>query len=386
MLGSSIFGEYGAIKNTLVSIAIFSTFGLGYTATKYVAELKNRNQIGIKGFIRKSLIITLIISFIFCIVTIIFSNYISLEVLKAPNLSTILRYVAVWIVFNALTTLQIGILSGLGMYKEMARINTYVGIVTFLLSILLTYFFGFDGAILALLIAQIYNWYLYYKSLNNSYSDGFDSSVEVSYLDILRFCTPIAMQEMVYSFSSWLSYLILIHHASYSEFGIYSASLQWSSLVLFIPGVLRNVILSNLSKSNVDTEDSKILKQMILINLFCTILSIIIIMLAQNIILTIYGRSFLELKNVLLLALLTTIFISVSNIYTQAYMSKGKNWLMFFFRLIRDFGIVVLTYALIKGELSFQGAYSLVLSTLIMNIIFAAIMISIYHFYLTKSK
>lgn len=33
-LGKDIYGEYGIIRNTILTIGVFSTFGLGYTATK----------------------------------------------------------------------------------------------------------------------------------------------------------------------------------------------------------------------------------------------------------------------------------------------------------------------------------------------------------------
>ena len=40
LLGRDLFGEYGLIKSTLIGISILSTFGLGYTATKFVAEIR----------------------------------------------------------------------------------------------------------------------------------------------------------------------------------------------------------------------------------------------------------------------------------------------------------------------------------------------------------
>ena len=42
-LGSEVYGEYGIIKSTLIMIAIFSSFGLGITATKFIAETKDKN-------------------------------------------------------------------------------------------------------------------------------------------------------------------------------------------------------------------------------------------------------------------------------------------------------------------------------------------------------
>lgn len=37
-LGKKIYGEYGMIKSNLVLVSVFSTFGLGYTATKFCSK------------------------------------------------------------------------------------------------------------------------------------------------------------------------------------------------------------------------------------------------------------------------------------------------------------------------------------------------------------
>ena len=37
-LGRDSYGEYGLIRNTILTIGIFSTFGIGYTATKFISQ------------------------------------------------------------------------------------------------------------------------------------------------------------------------------------------------------------------------------------------------------------------------------------------------------------------------------------------------------------
>ena len=37
-LGKELYGQYGILKNTLLNIAVFSTLGLGYTGTRFVAK------------------------------------------------------------------------------------------------------------------------------------------------------------------------------------------------------------------------------------------------------------------------------------------------------------------------------------------------------------
>lgn len=63
-LGKEIYGEYGLIKNTLIYLAIVSTFGFGYTATKYVAEYKESNNPNIGWLVKRIELFTVCFSLI----------------------------------------------------------------------------------------------------------------------------------------------------------------------------------------------------------------------------------------------------------------------------------------------------------------------------------
>lgn len=388
-LGKEVYGEYGIIRNTVLTIGVFSTFGLGYTATKYIAEFRKLSPEKIPIFIRSANKITIIFSGLMATILFVFADYISIELLDVEHLSLALRILSVLIVFNAITTTQIGVLSGFGKFRVVAKINSIIGVLTFLLSAFLTYFFSLNGALIALLIVQILNTLFNYYEVKKE-TDLIPKSIQT--LDnnlskeILKFSTPIALQEAVYSITTWLGSLFLIKFATYGDLGMYTAAMQWKAIIIFIPGILRNVILSHLSGNNDNHQaHNKILKQTILINIISTLIPSILVYLFSSIIAQSYGETFVGLENLITLACFSTIFMSISNVYSQAYTSKGLNWVMFRLRLFRDIGVLILAYFLLmRGNLGLNGAYILILSGLIIHCIFMFLMVIFYN--MNKNK
>ncbi|MFV0536925.1 MAG: oligosaccharide flippase family protein [Dysgonomonas sp.] len=386
LLGKDIFGEYGMIKNTLATMAIFSTFGLGYTATKYVAEFKNVSASVVSQVIKYSTKITLCTSGLMAVIIFVFANYISNTILKAPDLGISLKLTAIWVVFNALTTTQIGILSGFGSFKGMARVNTYIGVFIFFFSIILTYLWGLEGALFTLLLGQMLNFYLNYRLVKKNEKE-IDVKVEsslslVSIPDLLKFSFPVALQEVLFSITGWVVSLLLVRLSTYGELGSYSAALQWYILVLYIPGVLRNVVLTHLSENlNNDKIYSKILNRILLINFLSTLIPFIIIFAFSGFIASFYGTSFQGIGLLISLATLNAIPACLSNVYAQAYMSKGKNWLMLVLRLIRDVSFIGISYYLIVNNSGDDGAMNLVIASLITSALFLFLVVIIYRFF-----
>lgn len=168
-LGKDAFGEYGMIKSNLLLISTFSTFGLAYSATKFIAQYKNNNAEMLFLVYKESSIITTMFSVALAILTFVLSGYIAI-ILEGEHLSSILRLSSVAIVFNAVSITQIGVLAGLGLYKRIAYINTYVGIITCVFSILLTFFWGIEGAAVALVLSYFSNCILNLIEINKHLS------------------------------------------------------------------------------------------------------------------------------------------------------------------------------------------------------------------------
>lgn len=381
-LGKELFGEYGIIRNTILTIGTFSTFGLGYTATKFVAELKISSPGKIPAFIQIANKVTLAFSGCMAVFLFAFADFVAEEWLGTTHLGLPLRILSILIVFNAITNTQIGVLSGFGRFKELAKINSFIGFLTFIFSAVLTYFFALTGALLALLIVQITNCILNY-SLVRKETHGYntpESADKTLLKNIFDFSTPIAMQEAVYSATQWMASLLLVRLATFGDLGMYTAAMQWNAIILFIPGILRNVVLSHLSGHTTDSEaHEKVLNQTVLINFFTSLVPCVFVFFLSDAIASSYGNSFEGLGSLISLACFATIFISISNVYAQAYMSKGLNWHMFVIRLVRDLGMVVLAFLLISSsQINLNGAFILVLSLIVVHALFLLLIVAVY--------
>jgi len=381
VLGKDIFGEYSIIKSTITAAALLANFGLVYTSTKFISEYNKKRKEDLKLIIKYCNEIVVSLSSVVAILLFLNATYVAEVILENIELKKPLQLFSILIVVNSLTSLQIGILSGLGKFKEMSRVNTIVGILTFILSVLFVYFYGLYGALWALLIVQVVNWILNYRLVKKSIPNTtkYTKANKKIRSELIKFSLPVAIQEAVYSIFSWVIVYLILHKSSYGEVGLYRASLQLNAMILFIPGILRNVVLSHLSSA--DGEDhNKIMKTILKINFVTTFIPALILFLASNYIAKLYGDTFTDLAGLIQISVFITIFVSVSNVYAQAYMSKGMNWTMLTFRLIRDVGTILAFLALFdKFE---SGAKTMIYSQLALSFIFMLIMI----FYYKKQK
>lgn len=379
LLGAEDFGEYGMIKSTLAYVAVFSTFGLGYTTTKYIAQCRKDDYRRISSIIRGSLLITLAVSGFMAVLLLLFAQYITSE----PHLVLTLRYTALIVIFNAINTTQLGLLSGFKDFKAIAVNNAISGIATFLLGTTLTYLYGFNGAVLALFISTALQCILNHIAVRRhalevkaqADKQSLCTTKENSIKELVLFSLPIALQECVYASANWIKMLILIHLAGYDELGLYTATNQWFVMILFIPGVLRNVILSHLSSSVDDNKQHKnTFSTMLRINAVATLIPALCIALLSPAIDLFYGDSFHGLIPVMLIMVVTSVFGCIANIYTQEFISRGKNWTILLGYILRDYGSILLVLPLMMQYGERYGAALMYGAVLIMHIVYCAVL------------
>lgn len=373
LLEKDLYGEYGLLRNFVVNISILSTFGLGYTSTKFISERKEDKN-NTKQVIQASINLTFIISCVIALLILIFSKEIATVYLKLPHLDVYLKGVAIWVVLNAITTTQTGILAGLGAYKKMALYSFYVGVFSFVSTLIGTYFFHFKGAILSLIITQGFNLLLFkllISNINKPDKKGFvkDDSDSL-YFKMFSFSAPIALQEMTYNITSVLVFVVILDLSNTGELGLFTAAMQWSSIVLFLPTILRNVLLKHFSENNNNIiELKKIVYRSLALIFGLTLLPLILLVFLHPFLESLYGPTFNGMLKPIIILLTATIFMSMNSVFNQAFMAFDKNWIMFFMRFIRDVGILIVGYILIK-KFNFQAATGMTLSYLYINMAF----------------
>lgn len=352
-LGSTQYGQYGVIKGTLLSIAIFSSFGLGYTATKFIAECRFSNRQKVADIHRINTWITLISSGIIAIIIAIFAAPLAAW-LDDPSLAPIFRWSSIAIVFNAFITTQNGELGGFKEYRIIARNTVITGLLTFVCVVPSAYYGGLLWAVIALVFTLFCNCLINLLSIRRLIAGCRKIRIErVLVREIVKFSLPVALQESLYSITSWTGMAILIKMSSYGQLGLYSAASQWQAVMLFIPGALRNVALSHISENLKNEEAStRITKRLMLVNLLSTGLPFVLILCLSSWIQQMYGESYAGLWLVLDVCACTAIVGSLTNVLTQDLIAHNKNWYLFWSRLFRDSLSLIIGYVLI---LNYQG-------------------------------
>jgi O-antigen/teichoic acid export membrane protein len=382
LLGSDVFGEYAIVRNTVLALSGLSTFGLGFAVTKFVAEnLKNDSGM-VNTIVSCTVKLVLSLSFLLSIVIFFIAEPVAVNFMESDSLALPLKVVSILVMLLALTNLQVGIIAGLGEFRVMARVNLYSGLFTMVLTATLTYFFKFYGALIALLLTQLFSLVLYQRVISHKVKISIFGKWDLPVLrNIISYSIPLSIQEIVFAFSMWGMSVVIIKFTTYSELGLYTAAMQWNALILFIPWVLGNVVLTHFSANSNDLyRHSRLLKVTLFVGFISVLVPLIVIFLLRNWIEGLYGDNFLGLSGLLAIAVGSSLFISLSNIYTQAYMSKSKNWTMLVFKIIRDFGMIIIVYFLLSRDFELDGAQLVLLTHLSISFVFFLLMAVWYHF------
>lgn len=369
ILGKDLYGEYGLVKTTMFYIASLSTFGLGFTITKYVASCMATKNKKLKSYIYYSLQITMIFSILLAIMLMLFSKQLALF-LNEPRLTNVLFFLAVLIVLRALNTCMIGILAGLKDFKSISLNVTYSGISMLCLAPPLTIYFSLYGSLIALLISQLTYLILNSRVISHVYCGLNEEITSSTRKELVAFSFPIALQELSFMLCNWGIALMIPKLCSFGEYGVFSAASQWNAIILYIPSVLANVILSYLAGTVEDKViHSKNLNIMTKVNFLSSLIPFIIVFALSSPIASLYGQTFSGLQSTLIILVLSTVFVAISNVYSSELISHGRVWPLFVMRFSRDIIILIGSYLVIISNY-IDGAKAVAIFTVLANVVF----------------
>lgn len=367
LLGKEMYGEYNLLRNTLADIAIFTTFGIGSTCTKFISR-NNSNKQNVAISLSSYFITSCLSGFIGAVVF-FFSEELA-TFLKIPSSSFEIKLVACLVIMNAINCSQEGILSGLKEFEILSFVSILKSIMFFGLGILLANSFAVLGCIVALCIYYAIPLIIYGITIIKKIKL---STIPLSQLkgttsELIKFSFPIASQECLYSLFQWLIIVLLARKSDYFVIADYTTVFQWIAIVLFIPNILKNLVLSYLSDGGNSSDNRSLVRNLIKSNLIIVLSLILLISLTSSIIASFYGQEFMNLKYVLVVAMLVTLPDSISYVFMQEYISSGKTWQLFSYRVIRDGGFFF--SILLLSLFFFINVWHLVIANLIFHVFF----------------
>jgi O-antigen/teichoic acid export membrane protein len=388
LLGKKHFGEYGMILYSVNLFTVFAGFGLGLTATKYVAEHRQNDKIKTGKVIGLTSFFAVIMGGVISLLIVIFASRIADDILNARHLTNSIRLAALIIFFNSINGALTGILSGFEDFKVISKVNILTCLIAVPLQILLTYIYGTNGCIIGFgfyyllqCALTIYAVYLVTsKAQINIIFNGLLSELGIIY----KFSLPTLISGLLVTLVMWLATTFLVNQKNgYEELGVFNAANQWRNAILFIPTVLAQITLPLLASTNDDKgEFKKILKINIFINFVLSILIALVISLFSKLIMSTYGQDFKEGYLVLVILTFSSVLISVNNVIGQAIFARGKIWFGFILNLIWGLILLSTSYAF---SINGYGAFGLSISFLIAYLLHT-ILVAFFTFFILLKK
>ncbi len=369
ILGKTEYGELGMIRSTVNMFTVFAGFGLGLTATKYVAEYHKNDKIRTGKIIGLSTLFAGGIGAIIATVLLITAPIIATKTINAPHLVNEIRLSAIMLFFSAINGAQTGTLAGYEAFKTIAKVSLIAGLCAFPLQIGFALFLGLPGSVIGFGLNFILLWILNFIAVRKeSKKAGVNIIFKKSWDEwpiIYKFSLPALLGGLIVSPVIWICNTMLVNKPhGYEEMAIFDAANQWRSAIMFIPAALSQIVLPLLSSSTRNqTQFNNILKLNVMINFAISFIIAAIISLSSTFIMKTYGIGFEEGKIVLIILAFSTVLIAINGVIGQAIAGKGRMWIGFFLNLI--WGIILLSCSYILINLGFGAkglAYAMLIS------------------------
>jgi len=381
ILSQDEYGQLGIIRTTILLFVSLSSFGIGTTATKYIAQYKKTDVVQTLKMYLISNIFAISVAIIISFLIFIFAPLIATKSLNAPNLTNDIRVGSIILFFSLINGAQSATLAGFEDFKSLAKSNIISGASQIILLSIGAAFFKVTGAIigfgLSYGISMFFNMCFiskHIKSLNSSLYNTFKILKLSDFKVIYQFSLPIAMTSWISLPAYWWVKTILVKQGGFQSMAIYDVADQWRSQVLFIPGVLAQVILPIFSRA-VSLKDNNTLmsalKTNLKINISISFIVTLLLVILSPYILMMYGPEYKNTLPIILLAF-AACFSSVSNICGAFVFSYNKTWEVLGYNGIWAITLIAFSYYFMNIGMKENG---LALSYLIAQICLTLLMI-----------
>lgn len=353
VLGRLLFGEFTIIQTTLTTVSGLGQFATGYTATKYVAEFRNRepgrasNILGLCGAVSG------VTGALVALGLLIAAPYLAVYAFQTPSLSTSLRVAAPAVLFTVMNGFRIGALGGLEGYGALATVGTLSGISYLILGTVGAFWGGVNGALAGIAASAFLQWVLLGSFLTR---EGSRFGIRARYdrmwseRDVLaRFALPASLGGFVTLPALWLGSTSLVRQAGFEQMALFAAANTFRVIVLFLPNTVNAVGMSLLN--NQRSVGGHAYKRVFWWNLGITaalaVPVALLIALGGKWLLALFGRGFEDGHAALMILMIAAVIEALEVAVYQVVQSQARLWLsLFVIALPRDSLIVVLAYLL----------------------------------------
>jgi O-antigen/teichoic acid export membrane protein len=371
-LGKEGFGELAMIQSTIGLLGTIAGFGIGATATKYVAEFRGKDRERTGRIVALTYLVSWVTGGIVGLFCLWAAPWLAAKIINAAHLTPEVRLASVILLVSAGFGPQAGILFGFQAFRSIARINCWQGMIGLALTALLVVLAGLRGVILALILVAVLGGILSLRALGEEYRTlGVRPNFPEAWGErgiLGRFFLPSSLATGLHAFVIWAANAILVNQPNgYAEMGIFNAAIQFQMLITFLPGIIGTVAVPLLSEIH-GLNDRRYFSEVVNLNLrtiwtWALLFGFLTIAFSSWLI-SLYGSQFQNGRRILVMMVCVAIMNVANNTVGQALTGAGRMWAGFFMNL--GWGLVLLASALFLvprlGALGLALAYILAYS------------------------
>lgn len=374
LLGERTFGELGMLTTTLNLFATLAGLGLGTTATKFVAEWRERDPARAGRVIVFCELLALIGGGLAGLLVLGAAPALAAGPLAAPQLASALRVTALLVPLGTLNGVQVSVLYGLEAFRSFAHVSLATALVAALAPVAGAWAGGLMGALLGQVAAQAIIAVVYNRAVRGQAARaGLPLRVRDSLAEagrVWRFSLPNLLAALVVLPANWLCQSFLARRPDgYHDLAILTATGQLQLLILFLSATLGMQILpvlANLSHTDQPGRYRRALLVQFGLNAGVTMAAGAAALVAAPWLLELYGEAFLRGRAVLAVLVAAALFVSLAGVAGKAVISLGHTWIAFALNLL--WAAVLLPLAMrwiaARGVLGFAQAHLAAYATL----------------------
>lgn len=258
-LGPAEYGRFGLIQSTIALWAIASDMGLGVAAMRLVGESGPVERHLAGRIVAGIVVLGVGLSVLSAGALWLLAPLIAGGAATAPELTPLFRIASGTLLLSTLASLFQGILGGFSAFPAVARANMFRGVVLVPLSIVGVREFGLTGAISAMFAG-------YLASLVSTSIDIVRvcqargivpvwSLPELPIRRILAVSVPAFLSSLAITPANWVVHTLLSRSPDgFKELGLYTAGMQYRTVVLLTQAVTGNVLMPMMAGSRAERQ------------------------------------------------------------------------------------------------------------------------------------
>ena len=367
-LGQVAFGELGIIQSTIGLFGTLSGFGLGVTATKYVAQYRTSDPARAGRVIGVATLVALATGVALTIVMVLIGQWLAARTLAAPHLGSLLRVSSLLLLCGALSGVQTGALSGFEAFRRLAGINFWTGLLSSVLLLAGAVGWGLEGAVWAMVIGRVVTLIVAHRALR---AEAAGAGIVITHANlgsewrvIGTYSIPALMTGLLVIGVYWICNALLVNTpGGYAQMGVFNAANQWFNTLIILPATLGQAAFPVLSESlqrGSDASSRKVLTFSMTAAALVSIPVAIIGSLASPVIMSWYGPEFRDSWPVLVVVFWTAALLAIQTPIGNVIAASGRMWLGSAMNLAWGVLFVTLTWAMLA-----RGAEGLAVARLL---------------------